>query len=104
MKCFGLLLVLFTLSSCGTQSATHDMAESATTSATALEQSLTKECATEAIKTQINVIKSQIKAITSACNTEKQVIEQEKIRWKWAFLGLAIAIAAYIAKKLTNRI
>ena len=104
MKWCGLFLVLFTLSSCGTPSATHDLAESATTTATALEQSLRKECATDAIKTQITAIKTQIQAITTACDTEKAVIEQEKIRWKWAFMGLALAIATYIGRKFITRI
>lgn len=104
MRWYGLFCLLFILSSCATHTASHDIADSATTSATALEQSLSKECATKAIKTQINVIKSQINAIKTTCDTEKEVIEQEKIRWKWAFIALVMAIIVYIGKRLTNRI
>ena len=99
-KCFGLFLVLFMLSSCGAQSVSHDIAQNAINATTALEQSLPAQCATENIKNQINGIKSQIKTISTACETEKRVIEQEKLRWKWSFFALLAAIGLYVARKI----
>lgn len=99
--CFTILLILTVLTSCAKQPvASETIAEGAISAATAIEQTLPKECATQAIKTQITALKTQIKAITAASESEKQVIEQEKIRWKWAFLSLVMAIALFIAKKV----
>ena len=99
--CFTILLILTVLTSCAKQPvASETIADSAISAATAIEQALPKECATQAIKTQITALKTQIKAITAASESEKQVIEQEKIRWKWAFLSLVMAVALFIAKKV----
>ena len=102
MKWFGFCLLLLILSSCGTPTTSHNIADGATNSANALEQSLSKDCATSAIKTQITAIKTQIKAIVSACDTEKQVINQEKIRWKWSFLGLLIVVSMFVLRKVVK--
>lgn len=88
------------LSCCTAHTVTSDLAESAITTTTAIEQSLPKECATNAIKTQITALKTQITAIAQACDTEKNVITAEKVRWQWAFFGLLLVIAAYITRKV----
>ena len=95
-----ILLVLFCVTGCSQNTVSHNIADNAINQATVIEQSLPSNCATESIKTQIKGIKSEIIAIVNACETEKQVIEQEKIRWKWSFLGLALVVAAYIARRL----
>lgn len=102
MKWYTSCLALCTLCSCGAPSASNTMAESAINTATAIEQSLPKQCATEGIKTQINVIKSQIKAINEACETEKAEIRADKIKWMTAFFGLVIAIAVFVIKKVAK--
>lgn len=100
MRWFLLFLALFTLSSCATHSASHNIADNTIKQITALEQSIDEKCATDAIKTQINAIKSQIKAINKVCDTEKAEITAEKVRWKWAFWGLFIVVSIFIAKKV----
>lgn len=86
-----------------TPAASDSITNSAINTTTALEQSLPAQCATDGIKTQINAIKTQINAIKTACDTEKQVITQEKIRWKWAFFGLLAVVVAYILRRLSVR-
>ena len=82
----------------------ESIAESAITSTNALEQTLSDGCITDSVKTQIKAIKTQIKAITVASKNEKKAIEQEKIRWKWAFLGLLMVVMAFVARKLFERV
>lgn len=102
MKWYTSCLALCTLCSCGAPSASNTMAESAINTATAIEQSLPKQCATEGIKTQITAIKTQITAITQACETEKAEIRADKIKWKTAFFGLVIAIAVFVIRKVAK--
>lgn len=100
MRCFGLLLVLFVLSSCGTHTVSHNIADNTINQITALEQSINEKCATDSIKTQINVIKSQIKAINGACDTEKAEITAEKNKYKIAFWSLVVIIGLFISRKI----
>jgi len=102
MKWFGLFLSLFVLSSCAKHTVSHNIADNTINQITALEQSINEKCATDSIKTQINVIKSQIKAINSACDTEKAEIKAEKIKWQTAFWGLFIVVAVFILKKIAK--
>lgn len=76
------------------------VAENAINATTALEQSLSADCKTDAIITQITVVKTQIRAISSACQTEKEIITSEKLRWKWSFWGVIVLIGLYIARKI----
>lgn len=100
MKWFGLCLVLFTLSSCATHTVSHNIADNTINQITALEQSIDEKCATNAIKTQINVIKSQIKAINDACDTEKAELRAEKTKWQWAFWALLTLVVLYTTRKV----
>lgn len=101
MRCFGLLLLplLLILCSCGTPTASHDVAQNAINATVALEKSLPVECKQEIIKTQLDAIKTQINTIVTTCETEKQVIEQEKMRYKWAFFSLLLLVMAYVLRK-----
>lgn len=100
MRCFGLLLLLFVLSSCGTHTVSHNIADNTINQITALEQSINEKCATDSIKTQINVIKSQIKAINGACDTEKAEITAEKNKYKIAFWSLVVIIGLFVSRKI----
>jgi CRISPR/Cas system CSM-associated protein Csm2 small subunit len=100
MKWFGLCLALFTLSSCATHTASHEIANNTINQITALEQSIDEKCTTDAIKTQINVIKSQIKAINDACDTEKAEIKADKIKWQTAFWALFLVVGVFSLKKI----
>ena len=99
MKCFGLFFLLFILSSC-TKPVSNDLANNAINQATALEQSLSSDCATESIKTQIKGIKSEINAITKACNTEKAEIRADKVKWQTAFWALFVVISVFGLRKV----
>lgn len=96
-------LLLLLLCGCAkTTPVSENIADNAINATTALEQSLPTECKTEAITTQLVVIKTQIKAITNACETEKSILNQDKTKWKvgfWALIGLIIA---YIFRRLTK--
>lgn len=78
------------------------IADNAINATTALEQGLKADCKTAAITTQITVIKTQIKAVSSACQAEKDQITQEKLRWQWSFWLLAAAVLAYVAKRILH--
>lgn len=94
------ILVLSLVACSNAQPVSDSIAENAINGVTAVENTLSAECKTEAVKTQLTVIKSEIRTITNACQAEKDVITQEKLRWKWSFWGLVLVIAAYIAKKI----
>lgn len=102
MKCFGCLLLLLSLvlCSCTTHTVSHNIADNTINQITALEQSINEKCATDSIKTQINVIKSQIKAINGACDTEKAEITAEKNKYKIAFWSLVVIIGLFISRKI----
>lgn len=76
------------------------IANNAINATTALEQSLSADCKTDAIITQITVVKTQIRAITNACEKEKDTITSEKVRWMWSFWGLVGLIGLYVARKI----
>ena len=94
------IAILLLLCGCAQTPASETVANGAINTAVAIEKSLTADCATDAIKTQIESVKTQINAIVQTCKTEKAEIVAEKIRWKWAFLGLLMAVLAFVAKKI----
>lgn len=102
MKCFGCLLLLLSLilCSCTTHTVSHNIADNTINQITALEQSINEKCATDSIKTQINMIKSQIKAINGACDTEKAEITAEKNKYKIAFWSLVVIIGLFVSRKI----
>lgn len=104
MKCFGCLLLLLSLilCSCTTHTVSHDIADDTINAATALESSLSANCKTEAINARLSQIKTQIPQIIKACESEKQAIEQEKIRWKWSFLGLLFVVSVFVARRVVK--
>ena len=100
MRWYGLLLALFMLSSCGTQSATHNAVENAKNSVTELENILPAECKPNYIKTQINTIRTQIDAIEERCVAENEKLTAEKVRWKTAFFSLLAVMVVWVISKL----
>ena len=102
MRCFGLFFLCFILCSCGGRSTTNELAHSATNSVIALEKTLTAECATDGIKSQITAIKTQITAIDQACEMEKDQIRHDKIKWQTAFWGMFIVVTAFVLKKVVK--
>lgn len=96
------LLVLSLVACVRTPDVSETIAENAINSVTAVEQGLTEECKTEAIRTQLTVVKSEIRAVTKSCQAEKDEITRDKLKWKVSFWILIGVIAAYIARKLTR--
>ena len=94
------LLILCLFGCTKTTPASETIANSAQESLNAVDNTLTPECKTKAIESQITAAKTAIQATLSACDSEKEIITQEKLRWKWAFFATVIMIAAYIAKKV----
>lgn len=97
-----LLLVLCLCGCVAKVPSSEHIANSATESLNAISNTLTPECKTKAIESEINAAKSAIKATVSACESEKNVITQGKLRWKWSFIGLALVVLAYIARKVVK--
>lgn len=94
-------LLLLCLAACAKQTPTTEIiANSAQESLNAINNTLTPECKTKAIESQINATNNTIKAMVSACNIEKDAIDQEKLRWKWAFIALTIIVAIHIGRKV----
>lgn len=94
------LLILCLFGCAKTTPASETIANSAQESLNAIDNTLTPECKTKAIESQITAAKTAIQATLSACDSEKEIITQEKLRWKWAFLALAIIVLAHIARKV----
>lgn len=80
--------------------ASQEMANNAVDTITAIHQSLPTECRTDSNELLFQVAKREVKAVAAQCTAEKQHIEHEKLRWKFATFGLVIAIVAYIVRKL----
>jgi len=95
-------MILPILTACTQATPSQSIADGAIQQATAIEQSLSKECATSAIKTQIQAIKTQITAITQTCETEKTEIRADKIKWQTAFFGLLLAIVVFVIRKVAK--
>ncbi len=101
MKKTGIIALGLILSGCASEKpASETIADNAINATTGLEQTLKEECKTSAIKTQLMVIKTEIRNITKSCNTEKNQITQEKNSWKLGFWGLIIIIGVYIIRKI----
>lgn len=102
MKHFTILFFsTFLLSGCAKQEpVSNTIADNAINATTALEQQLPAECKAESIITQITVVKTQIRAIKNACETEKAVIQHEKAKWMMAFFAMVAVIGLYVVKKV----
>lgn len=81
-------------------SASENIANSAQESLNALEQTIKPECKTKAIESQITAIKSSVNAIVASCESEKDVIDQQRIRWMWSFIALAVIVLVNILRKV----
>lgn len=66
----------------------------------AIKESLPKECQTKAIDEQLKAHDATVDSIIANCNTQKQVLDEERIRWKWSFLATVLIIAVYFARKI----
>ena len=65
-----------------------------------IRDSLPTECQTKAIQTELDAADRSVDSVVETCETQKKVLSEEKLRWKWAFLATVVMIAAYIARKV----
>lgn len=101
MRFFAVLLSTILLAGCARKAPVSEtIADSAINTTTALEQSLTPECKTDNVITQLAVIRTQIRAVSNACDAEKEQIDRERLKWFWAFWGLVCVIGAYAVRKI----
>lgn len=102
MKHFAILLgLIISLSGCARETPVSDtLTENAVSATTALEKALPEECKTDFVNTQFTVIKTEIRAIKSACDVEKDVINGQRIKWRMGFWVLSFGILAYIIRKI----
>lgn len=66
----------------------------------AIRESLPPECQTKAIDEQLKAHDSTVESMKAMCDTQKESLNQEKLRYKWAFLGLLALIAVYLGRKI----
>ena len=95
-----ILMVLCMFGCAKTAPTSETIANSAQESLNAINATLTPECKTKAIESQINAAQTAIKATIAACESEKEIITQEKLRWKWSFFALAVMVLVYIGRKV----
>lgn len=100
MKQICILCVVLLLFGCARPSATETIAENAKETVSAIYESLPVQCKTDFNKKQTETAQKAIDAVVASCNDQKQIIVQEKLRWKWSFFALAVAIAMYVARKI----
>lgn len=97
-----LIILFIILCMCGC-SKTIDPVESLTEAAhqqiVAINESLPKECRTTAIKEQLKAHDETVESIKMNCDTQKQLLNEEKMRWKWSFIALLIMVLAYFGRK-----
>lgn len=97
------ILLFLTISLCGCvnePNATETIADSAKEQVSAIYNGLPNNCKTDVNKKQTEAAQKAIDAIVQSCNDQKEIIEQEKVKWKFAFFGLLAAIVVFIIKKV----
>lgn len=93
-----LFCLLLLLSSCSylSQEASHKVAKSAKENIAIIVRQ-NPDC-----KNVGDACNAQIDAIVSACDAQTQKIDAERVKWKWAFLGLFFSVILYIVKKVVK--
>lgn len=66
----------------------------------AIRESLPPECNTSVIDKQLNAHDATVDSIVSTCESQKSALDSERLRWKWAFIGLVVGIGLYFAIKI----
>lgn len=67
---------------------------------TAIEQGLSPECHTDTNKLLFNVSRKEVSRIKTDCDAAVAKIRQEKTKWQWSFMGLALVVLVYIIKRV----
>lgn len=65
-----------------------------------IRDSLPKECKTSSINNKLDQADKIVDSVAESCEVRINTEKQEKIRWKYSFLGLLLVICLYIAKRV----
>lgn len=95
------VLLILCLAGCAKQTdALNDAATVAHETIADIGYSLPKECKTETVNKRLKTADMAVDSVVSACESQKETIEQERIRWKWSFFAVAIIILFHVGKKV----
>ena len=100
MKCYTLLFLSCILCSCTNGYESHEAIDAVNASVDALEQSLPKECKTQAINSQFTAIRKETATIEKDCSVAVDKANSERIKWKTAFFGLLLVLGVFTLKKV----
>lgn len=89
-------VALFLVFGCSTKAPSVSVAETAKESICALESTLAPECKTEAVKTQLAVIKQMVDTQLVVCSAEKDKLRSDKEKSDMLATLLGSIIAAYL--------
>lgn len=98
-----IVLLICIMTGCAKENnAVNDAATTAHETISTIKQSLPKECQTKAIDQQLKTADASVDAIVSACELQKEEINQERQKWKWAFFALTMIVAFHIGRKVVR--
>ena len=103
MKCFFALTGAFLVLGCNTKAPSVSVAETAKESISVLEQTLTPECKTEAVTTQLAVLKQLVNTQLLVCEAEKDNLKAAKEKSDMLATFLALIIFTYVGYKLFKK-
>lgn len=66
----------------------------------AIKESLPKECQSKANEEQLKALDGTVESIVANCNTQKAILDEQRIRWKYAFIILSVMVLAYLGRKV----
>ena len=96
-----IVLLIFCLMGCAKHTdPIENIANTAHQQIVAIRESLPPECQTKAIDEQLKAHDGTVDSIVQMCDEQKAKIEAEKVRWKWAFMALALIIAIHVGRKV----
>lgn len=97
------VLLILCLVGCAKQTdALNDAATVAHETIADIGYSLPKECKTEAINKRLETADTAVDSVVSACISQKETIDQERIRWKWSFFALSVLVLLYLGKRIVK--
>ena len=66
----------------------------------AIKESLPKECQSKTNEEQLKALGGTIESIVANCNTQKAILDEQRVRWKYAFMILSVMVLAYVGRKV----
>ena len=102
MKALCKIMILALLLNGCAKTASETITETALQQLNAVEQAITPDCKTNAISGQINALRGTIKSQLSVCESEKQKIMADKLRWQAIAVALLIFVGLYVGRKVVG--